>query len=90
MLWTWFVVWPSSYINLDIVQDEDLSCVFRNDYWEIRYETLTAEPENGDYNANDYTGILHLKKDVNEKIKERYDILIQEFKRLGVDYRQRE
>ena len=79
-----FVVWPSSYINLDIVQDEDLSA-----YLEMiignSYETLTAEPENGDYNANDYTGILHLKKDVNEKIKERYDILIQEFKRLGVD-----
>ena len=47
--------------------------------------TLVATPVNGNYNANDLTGILHPLKDRNGLIRRKYDILINEFKRQGVD-----
>ena len=49
------------------------------------YETLTMEPESGNYDANDFTGILHPKKDVNGLIRQKYDLLIAEYAKLGVD-----
>lgn len=49
------------------------------------YTTLTKEPADGNYDASDYTGILHPKKDVNGLIRMKYDILINEFKKNGVD-----
>lgn len=49
------------------------------------YAKLTAEPPSGDYVYDDFTGILHPKKDVNGLIRQKYDILINEFKKIGVD-----
>ena len=49
------------------------------------YETLVAEPEDGGYDSRDFTGILHPKKDVNGLIREKYDLLVEEFKKNGID-----
>lgn len=49
------------------------------------YDKLTAEPANGNFSSTNYTGILHPKKDVNGLIRKKYDIMINDFKRLGVD-----
>lgn len=47
------------------------------------YDYLKAEPEDGD---TSFKGILHDKKDVNKKIRQKYDILIRYFKsEYGVD-----
>lgn len=79
-----FVMRPSTSISLTDIQRYDwrsyLTMIINNPY-----ETLAAEPVNGDYNERDYTGILHEKKDKNGKIRKRYDILVNAFKRIGVD-----
>lgn len=49
------------------------------------YATLTEEPASDAYNATDYTGILHAKKDKNGLIRQKYDLLIREFGKQGVD-----
>lgn len=48
------------------------------------YEYLTAEPKDKDYRT--FQGILHEKKDVKKKIRQKYDILIRYFKEAyGID-----
>lgn len=49
-------------------------------------EQLEAEPVSGnfDYSGN-YTGILHPKKDTKGKIRQKYEILLKEFQKLGID-----
>lgn len=49
------------------------------------YAELTAEPADSDYDGSDFTGILHPKKDVNGKIREKYDAIIKVFRERGVD-----
>lgn len=49
------------------------------------YETLTVQPASGEYNATDYTGILHPDKDTRGLIRQKYDILINVFKKAGID-----
>ncbi len=45
------------------------------------YEKLTAEPVNGNFSDTDYTGILHK----HSLIREKYDVLVNEFRQLGID-----
>lgn len=49
------------------------------------YEKLIEEPENANFNAEDFTGLLHPKKDVNGWIRKGYDALISDYKAVGVD-----
>ena len=49
------------------------------------YEILTVEPASDTYNGTDYTGILHEKKDKKGLIRQKYDLLIREFGKQGVD-----
>ena len=55
-------------------------------------EKMETKPVNGKYNNGnyysstlDYTGILHPDKDVNGKIRTKYNLLLKEFERLGID-----
>lgn len=71
-------------VLLDQIQKGDLESYLKM-ITSNSYATLTAEPENGDYDKNSYLGILHPKKDVNQLIRKKYDILIRIFKDLGID-----
>lgn len=78
-----FVIRPTTTILTTILKTDlanYLTLIMGNSY-----EKLTAEPANGNYNANDFTGILHPKKDINGLIRKKYDILMNEFRRLGID-----
>lgn len=70
--------------NLESQKENDLM-----DYLKMimtnSYDKLTAEPASEAYNANDLTGILHPKKDVNGLIREKYDCLINLLKSVGID-----
>ena len=79
-----FVKRPYATSQLSLIQDDDLKN-YVNMIFDYTYETLVATPVNGNYNANDLTGILHPLKDRNGLIRRKYDILINEFKRQGVD-----
>lgn len=49
-------------------------------------EQLESEPANGDFDTSgNYTGILHKKKDTEGRIRRKYEILLKEFEKLGVD-----
>ena len=70
--------------NLTTIKEMDLETYLKM-ILTNSYETLTMEPESGDYSGEDYTGILHPKKDRNGLIREKYELLISEFTRLGID-----
>lgn len=76
-----FIVRPTSTSGAYCYDAEDFADVIL----ENSYETLTAEPASGAYDANDFTGILHRKKDVNGLIREKYDLLIAAFAERGID-----
>lgn len=76
-----FIVRPTSTSGASCYDAEDFADVIL----ENSYETLTAEPASGAYDANDFTGILHRKKDVNGLIREKYDLLIAAFAERGID-----
>lgn len=69
---------------LDATQNADLNA-FLSLIMGNPYEKLIQEPENGNYHATDFTGILHPKKDVNGLLLKKYTILVDELKRIGVD-----
>ena len=79
-----FVKRPYATSQLSLIQDDDLKN-YVNMIYDNTYVTFVATPVNGNYNANDLTGILHPLKDRNGLIRRKYDILINEFKRQGVD-----
>lgn len=70
---------PTSTI-LSICQSDDLKSYLKM-ITGNSYEKLTAEPVNGNFNNTDYTGILNQ----HPMIREKYDILVNIFKELGVD-----
>ena len=70
--------------NLTTIKETDLESYLKM-ILTTSYETLTMEPESGEYSGDDYTGILHPKKDREGLIREKYNLLIGEFERLGID-----
>lgn len=79
-----FVTRPGLNTVLNTIKNDDLS-EYVDMIIENSYEKLTTEPANGKYNASDYTGILHTKKDINGLIRRKYDYIIEEYKRHGID-----
>lgn len=79
-----FVKRPYASAQLSMIEDDDSKNYF-NMIFDYSYTTLTATPPNGNYNANDLTGILHPLKDRNGLIRRKYNILIDAFKEQGID-----
>lgn len=48
-------------------------------------DELNAVPDNGKYNRYDCTGVLDPLKDVNGLVKEKYEILLNDFKKMGIN-----
>ncbi len=48
-------------------------------------DELKAVPDDGKYNRYDCKGVLHPEKDVNGVVKEKYEILLHDFKKMGID-----
>ncbi len=79
-MYGWGYIVSSSYYPKEKNNDwkEYLQAIIKNPY-----DYLNAEPVAGD---TSFKGILHEKKDVNKKIRQKYDILIRYFKsEYGVD-----
>lgn len=71
--------------KLDLARGYDIG-QFRDMILKNSYKKLVAEPENDNYTgADDFTGILHPKKDKNGLIRAKYDKLIEIYKRYGID-----
>ncbi|WP_148375352.1 MULTISPECIES: hypothetical protein [Butyricimonas] len=51
------------------------------------YDVLVSEPAGSSYNwmEEEYFGVLHPKKDVNGLIRQKYDLVLNGFKAIGVD-----
>lgn len=79
-MYGWGYLSSTSYYPKDKNDDwkEYLKAIIKNPH-----DYLKAEPEDGD---TSFKGILHEKKDVNKKIRQKYDILIRYFKEMyGID-----
>ena len=48
-------------------------------------DELNAVPDDGRYNRYDCTGVLNPVKDMDGLVKKKYEILLDEFKKMGID-----
>ena len=78
------LVWPNMTGSEAYLQQEDLEAYVRV-ILANSYDKLTTKPNSPSFSTSDHTGILHPDKDVNNKIRTKYDMVINAFKTIGVD-----
>ncbi len=75
-------MYERGFIKSGTKQEDDVE-IYIQAIIQTPYEELIAEPEDGD---TSFTGILHPKKDVNQYISKKYNILVSKFKEnYGID-----